>query len=131
MDRRKLSIRICLLVVFIFLVNFLAGKFHWYSSLPWFDMFVHFLGGFWLGLGVIYLFPPKISSSSSILKILLGVLIIGLAWEFFEIFVDANFSKKIFDIKDTLSDLCFDLAGGLTATLYFFKRIGVNTENKV
>ncbi|MBP9715483.1 MAG: hypothetical protein KBD52_03290 [Candidatus Pacebacteria bacterium] len=131
MDKRKLSIRICLLVIFIFVTNFLAGKFHWYSSLPWFDMFMHFLGGFWLALGVMYIFPPKINSSLSILKILLGVFVIGLLWEFFEVIVDANFSKKIFDVKDTLSDLCFDLAGGLVALLYFFKRIGVKPENKV
>lgn len=131
MDRRKLSVRICLLVIFIFITNFLAGKFHWYSSLPWFDMFMHFLGGFWLALGIMYVFPPKIKSSISILKILLGVLVIGLIWEFFEIIVDANFSKNIFDLEDTLSDLCFDLAGGLVALFYFFKRIGVKTENKV
>ncbi len=131
MDRKKLSIRICLLVIFIFLVNFLAGKFHWYSSLPWFDMFMHFLGGFWLALGIMYLFPPKMSSSSSILKILLGVLIIGLLWEFFEVIVKNKIFLETFDFRDTMSDIFFDLAGGLTAILYFFKRIGVKSENKV
>ena len=130
-DRKKLKIRLGLVTLLIYFLNTVAIKFYWYSSISWFDMPMHFLGGFWLGLGAIYLLLPKQDYRSSIIKTILIVLFFALAWEGFEFFVDANFSKKVFDIYDTLSDICFGLAGGFSAIFYFFKRIGVNTENKV
>jgi len=131
MNKRKLSIRVAILIIFIFLVNFSAGKFHWYSSLPWFDMPMHFLGGMWLGLAFIWLLPPNQSSRISILKIILGVLTIGLLWEVYEVLVDGAFSQKPFDLFDTVSDLFFDLAGGMTAVFYFFKRIILQSSNEL
>ncbi|MFA6324652.1 MAG: hypothetical protein WCX46_00245 [Candidatus Paceibacterota bacterium] len=126
-DRKIFSIRIGSLVFFIFLVNCIALRFHWYSSIWWFDMLMHFMGGFWLGLVFILLFWNKIFDFNLILKIILGVLFIGLGWEFFEITVNHFTIKEYFNVLDTISDICFDIAGGIFAILYFFK----NYINKI
>ena len=131
MNRRKLSIRMTLLVVFIFLINFVAMKLHWYSALWWFDMPMHYLGGLWLGLAMIYFFPPKLGSVKAIMWTIVGVMFFALAWEVFEYFVDENIARNGFDIYDTLSDICFDLAGAFTALFYFFKRIIIPEQNTV
>ena len=123
MKRKKLSIRVGSLVVFIFIVNYLAMNFYWYWSIWWFDMPMHFLGGFWLGLFLIWLFPLEKMSGKMIFKIILGVLLIGIFWEIFEVIVNNNTLQLPFNTLDTLSDIFFDLAGGTFAVFYFLKRI--------
>ncbi len=98
-------------------------KFYWYSSIWYLDMPMHFLGGVWIGLFSVYLFPPKEDSLKSILKILFIVLFIGISWEIFEILVDKFITQNSFNPLDTASDLFFDFAGGLFAIFYYFKRI--------
>ena len=106
-------------------------KFYWYSSIWYFDMAMHFLGGFWLGLASLYLFPLKDTSFKSILKIFLLVLLVGVGWEIFEVIVDRVITGNLFNTLDTISDICFDLAGGLSAILYFIKKIRPIRENIV
>jgi hypothetical protein len=128
MSQKNLLFKIASLIVFIFLVNFLAMKFHWYVSLWYFDMFMHFLGGFWLGLAFIWLLKPEFLNKATIFKVFLGVFFIGLAWEFFEIGVDEIFLKDNLNYLDIVSDMFFDLAGGFASILYlsfknsFFKK---------
>ncbi len=131
MNRRKLSIRVGLLIIFIFLINFAAMKLHWYSLLWWFDIPMHYLGGLWLGLATVYFLPPKSINIKSILKVILVMLFFAVGWEVFEYFVDENISRNGFDIGDTLSDICFDLAGAFTSVIYFFKRISNNQDNNI
>jgi len=127
MDRKKLLIRLALLIFFIFAANYSAMKFYLYSSLWWFDMLMHFLGGFWLGLVFLWLFLKENSSFpfsfTLVFKVILGVLLVGISWEIFEIIVNNFSTKNPFDNLDTISDIFFDIAGGLLATFYFFKRI--------
>lgn len=106
-------------------------KFYWYSSIWWFDMPMHLLGGFWVGLAVIYLLSLKEFNLSFILKVLIGVLFIGFFWEIFEILVDKNISQNPFNTLDTVSDMFFDLAGGGLSIVYFLKRIVYKIENKI
>ncbi len=122
MDRKKSFQRLAYLLFFIFVMHFLASEFYWYYSIWYFDMIMHFLGGFWLGLTSIYLFPPKNNSISSFLKILFLVLFTGVGWEVFEMVVNYAIAQNPFDILDTSSDLLFDLLGGLCAILYSWKK---------
>ncbi len=140
MDRKKLLIRIASLIFFIFILNYLAGKFYWYSAIWYFDIIMHFLGGLWAGLASIWFFS-RISDSFSdslssisfniVLKILLGVLVIGIAWEIFELYFINHIASNPFDLLDTISDIFFDLSGGLFAILYFFNQIMPKNKNKV
>jgi RsiW-degrading membrane proteinase PrsW (M82 family) len=82
-------------------------------------MIMHFLGGFWVALALVWLFFPKNNNLETMIKLLLGTLLVGIAWEFFEFFVNANIAQNSFDIEDTLSDLFFDMFGGGLAVFYF------------
>jgi len=126
MDRKKLLTYLAFLIFFIFAVNYAAMKFYWYFSIWYFDMPMHFLGGFWLGLALIWLFSVKELSFKIIFKIILGVFFIGILWELFEISIDKTITQNPFNILDTVSDMCFDLAGGGLSIIYFFKRIVYN-----
>ncbi len=133
MDRKKLSIRLISLIFFIFIVNYIANAFYWYSLIWYFDMPMHFLGGFWLGLYYVWLFPLKESETllSFVVKAILGVLLVGILWEIFQILVNNFIAQNPFDALDTLSDIFFDLAGGSCALIYFFKRIMFTNKNRV
>ncbi len=133
MEKKKLFIRIVLLISSIFIVNFLAGKFYWYSAIWYFDMIMHFFGGFWVGLAAIWFLFNKKSfyDPFHLLKIISMVLLVGVAWEIFE-FVFYNYvAENSFDVLDTISDLFFDLVGGIMAILYYTKCILLNEKNIV
>lgn len=132
MDRIKLAKFLLFLMFFIFISDYVAKELYWYSSILWFDMVMHFLGGFWVGLFFIWFLAPKNSSWRELIKVFIGVLIIGVLWEFFEVYIHNYISKYPFDIVDTLSDVSFDLAGGIFAVFYFFKkRIMPETRSRV
>lgn len=128
MNRKKLFIRLAVLVIVVFLINTLSFKFYWYSSMWWFDMFMHFLAGFWLSLCIIWLLKLENFSFKNILKIILFVLIIGLLWEMYEFYVDDNIARNGISTLDSTSDLFFDLAGGFSAILYVTKRFMNKTD---
>lgn len=131
MDQTKLSRLLICFLFFIFLLNYFALKLHWYFSVWYFDIPMHFLGGFWLGLAYVYLFPPKEKTINSVLKILLFVLTMGIGWEVFEISVNEVIVRNAFNYFDTISDIFFDLAGGSLAALCFFKLIMPIDKNGV
>ena len=131
MNRKKLIKVVISLILGIFLVNFLANKFYWYSTIWYFDMIMHFLGGLWIGLIFIYAFPPKDHSMSFILRTMLFVLFIGVSWELYEVLVNGVLAKDVFNSLDTISDIFFDLAGGFLAVLYFLRKIVLTSQNEV
>ncbi|MFA6585833.1 MAG: hypothetical protein WCS86_01595 [Candidatus Paceibacterota bacterium] len=131
MDYKKLAVRLFLLILLIFLVNYSAMQFHWYSSIWYLDMPMHFFGGFWIGLAFIWLFKIKEISFRLILKIISVVLLVGVLWEFFEIVVNNYIILDSFNTLDTLSDIFFDLAGGIFAILYFLKKVSLIKEDIV
>ena len=130
MDRKKLVKILAYLIFFILIVNFIAHKFYWYFSVWYFDIIMHFLSGFWIGLAFIYLFSPKNGSFFSVFKVLLFVFFVGVGWEIFEIFVNDIITQNSFDFLDTISDLFFDLIGGALAVLYFFKKNYVTIKGR-
>ncbi len=126
--KEKLFKQLAIIVSFIFAVNLLAMKFYWYYTIWWFDMPMHFSGGFFIGLLslTVYIsyflkknreFDPK----SIILISFLSALIVGVLWELFEFSLDTFINFRLQDIWDTLSDISFDLAGSLVAGLYFLR----------
>jgi len=94
-------------------------------------MFMHFLGGFWLSLYLIWLLNPKEINLKTIFRIMVGVFIIGIMWEFYEFYVDDTLAKNGISILDSTSDMFLDLTGGLTAVFYFMKRFMNVSINKV
>ena len=122
MSRRKLFLISASIIIFIFIINYLANFFYWYSSVWYFDMIMHFLGGFWVALALVWLFFPENINYKLIFGFLFGTLIVGLGWEFFEFFINANVARLPFDLVDTTSDLLFDLLGGCFALAFFSQK---------
>ncbi len=135
MDTKILFKRLAYLIAFIFIANFIANKFHWYYTIWWFDMLMHFTGGVWLGLVLIWFLNKRGSSLyldfALIGKVIAWVLLIGLLWEVFEFYFINYVAGNGFDKLDTLSDLLFDLSGGFLVALYFSHKDAIGGANKV
>jgi len=125
--QKKILKNIAILIVFIFLVNLLAIKFHWYYVIWWFDMPMHFVGGFFISLAVLWLYfyrnPWLNLKVNPIFISLLSVFIIGVLWEIFEFSLDQFFAINLLSPIDSLSDLFFDLSGGIVGTMYFLRKM--------
>ena len=131
MARKKLLIHIIVLMFFIFLTDKAAGKFYWYNSIWYFDMIMHFLGGVWVGLFFIYTLSVDEASLKSLWRVVLLTLLIGVSWEVYEFVVNNMIGRVPFDILDTLSDIFWDVAGGLVSLFYFSKIIMMVRGNKI
>ncbi len=127
------SKHILCLLTFILVVHIFASIYYWYWTYPWFDMPMHFLGGFWLAMLFFYFKPgfefrnPKFNKLPKYIItaiIILGfVALVGVIWEFFEFFCDVFIAAKGYievsqrGVGDTMGDLFFDLLGGLALIL--------------
>jgi hypothetical protein len=112
------------LIVVIALINMLATSFYWYWRIRWFDMPMHFLGGLWIAGSVLWFrfFSHELLSTprSFIPVVFIGVFsafLVGLGWEMYEASVSFSTLGYVNEIPDTISDLCFDILGGLVASV--------------
>jgi hypothetical protein len=115
------------LVVMIGVVNGLAEAHHWYWVYRWFDMPMHFAGGVWLaGMALWWHFYRNNIATQSFVAALIPSLIaalgVGLAWEVYEASISLVTVGHINDMRDTLSDLLFDILGGTAVA------VGVNVR---
>lgn len=109
----------------IFLALFVSGEFDLYSRLIYLDKVFHLLGGVVVAwFFVLYLRKdlPLVSRFKQFLLITACVSLVGVVWEFGEYLTHiygptySPWLLRYFDIgdlADTLSDLVFDLLGGL------------------
>jgi hypothetical protein len=106
----------------LFIVNSLTMKFFWFQSIWWFDMPMHFWGGFSSFLLIAYVFYKRFDlhrfSFRGMMTVLLLTILVGLLWEVLEYFLYTVLNGSKFDVIDTLSDVFFDIAGGLFAVLF-------------
>ena len=130
-NKKKILVRITSLILFISILNFIILKFHWYFSIWWSDMPMHFFGGFWLGLVFIWFLKPKNINFKNVAQIILATLFISLGWEIFEVLVNRVTVQDPFNTLDTISDICFDLSGAFISIFYFVKRIMIKENFKI
>lgn len=104
-------------------------KFHWYSIVWWFDMPMHAIGGLWVALTALYIYKYRkttledISRPNKMLAVaLVSVFVVGVLWEVFEFGTETIGTVDIANPIDSISDICFDLAGGILGSLYFVSR---------
>jgi len=117
--------------IFILIIQALAGCYFWYWSIKWLDIFMHILGGVFIGSISLYLYyysgyiaPKHFSHLSSLFVALSGTALIGIFWEFFEYVVDEYITVSGWlllegGVKDLLSDLFNDLLGSAVASIIF------------
>lgn len=119
-------------IVAIFIVNTLAIYLYLYNALWWFDMPMHFWGGAWLMTLVLatrLVIRPTDTTSDPMqvtrrtwLFALLFVFLIGFAWEAFEYIVQWYTGANLATPLDSISDLFFDMAGGVLMWLHLMKK---------
>lgn len=125
LSRKKVFALVSFFIFFIFFLNFSANKFYWYSSIWWFDLMMHFLGGLWLGLFFIWYdyenFVELNFNKKNLLNLIYFVLFVGIAWEIYEILVNILFAQNSFDAIDTFTDLIADTFGGVIIFIFLKK----------
>lgn len=113
--KSRLQLMLLLLASVVFATtHYLALTFSLYYLFPWFDIPMHLLGGAivalmyantaWCG----FTLPPRFTK---LVPTLAFVLIIGLLWEIFEIWIGIPLIEKGFE-RDIWFDLFNDLVGG-------------------
>jgi len=107
-------------------LQILAVMFSLYMFYWWFDIPMHFLGGFFVGILSLWSFFFAINyhgSPVTPLKVLvvgvLGALLVGLVWELFEYESGLTWNAIGSYQLDTIKDLTMDVLGGYTAYVYF------------
>jgi hypothetical protein len=113
------------LVIFIFILNKVANLFFWYTSIVWFDMLMHFLGGVFVALAVGSVLAGYLKNTENkkvFWIILASVLVVGLGWEVFEFSVQEIVKVTgLADVPDSVSDLFFDALGAAAGTFFVIR----------
>jgi hypothetical protein len=106
-------------------LNFLALFYGWYPEVPWLDLLLHFMGGVWVAAFSAWFFKEE----KRPVFILSFVALIGVLWELAEFSFLNDLVAYLFKaaqaaatLEDTLSDLLFDLLGGLAFIACLFYR---------
>lgn len=121
------------LAFLIFLLDRFAQTYSWYWQYPWFDVYMHVAGGFFVALSGLYIYyysgyitPRHQERFFAITLAVFSALFIGIMWEFFEFAIDVYTKTTINGITvmnqkigDTLGDLAADMVGALSAAFIF------------
>lgn len=99
----------------IALFHILALEYFWYWVYWWFDIPMHIVGGFIIGM-LVFLFVYPSSPVKALLFVIGAVLTVGVGWEVFE-YINGMFIEGTF-FPDTYHDIFADCAGALLAYLY-------------
>lgn len=106
------------------ILNIVGIKLYLFWATPYFDIPMHFLGGFWVALTVVWLWslrktevmPDKLKV---VLSAILGALVIGFLWEIYELYFGITFlSDGIRYWRDSGADFIMDYVGGVFGALY-------------
>lgn len=116
------------LIWMLALANGIAEQYHLYWIYRWFDIPMHFFGGVWVGLAVLWLCfrsgyvwketgPPL----SALVIGVVGGLLIGFVWEVYEFVVwqISGAGLPLNYVPDSLLDLVMDFLGSLVAYASF------------
>ncbi len=133
MHKHPLFITWSLLLLGIAILHIVAIELYLYWLYGWFDIFMHFLGGLFVGLSVLWLFFESgyITLSKHIRTITLVTLIsfalIGISWEIFQYSVGLFIGKEN-AVVDTSVDLLVGLIGALIARWLYINLFINNTH---
>lgn len=133
-------------IVLVMAVHVFALATGIYSKMPWFDVPMHFFGGYAMALlglacygwlrSFVDIKPKSTQKLSALAPMLIEmvfvvgfVMIIGVAWEWYEFLFDQfvgffveNFGVAQISLADTMDDLFNDLVGALTAWMLWRSR---------
>lgn len=118
------SICVMLFVVGLHWVASIEGL---YWTVDWFDVMMHFLGGLWTLLFILWVISTQYVSGLkkyvSISSLIIAVIVVGIIWEWHEIFFRfTSFSDPGYWF-DTNKDLVMDTLGAIFGILVYKKDI--------
>ena len=121
----------CIIIVAIF--HFFSLENSWYWTYKWIDIPVHIFAGLgialmalWISLKVKHIDNILGYKRKALLIILLTVLLFAVCWEIYELIFKATSINYIGYWRDSISDVCGSLVGGIIAFMYFTKRKRAN-----
>ena len=126
MSKKSFSILTLVIIYLILILDKLALHYSLYWHLWWFDIVMHFLGGFWLAFAAYYIFYfsgyfKKMSKKFSFFTLsLTTVILIGVLWELLECVAKVSTIQSNY-ILDTYLDLFMDVTGWLVAYFILLK----------
>ena len=136
MFTQKFLFNFVALIVATYLIGFSSDV---YYRIFWFDDALHFAGGMAVAIGASLFFKKDLAVSRRKLVIVVFLVgssaVIGIGWEFFEWILDrVFFTERVFrnqpSLNDTMSDLLFDISGGLLAALAYLKYVFTESLRK-
>lgn len=116
-------------LIVVFLMNIYPGSIlQWYARYPSFDIFLHFLGGFFIAMLIFSYYHKefkKLPQHMQFFAIIGMTMGIGVIWEFGEYIASQTlrdlflnkYSIRVYfigDLGDTMADLLMDTLGGIT-----------------
>ena len=136
MPRNRLLRDIAVLVCIIAALQFTAISFHLYWTFWWYDIILHFLGGIFVGLLILWFrffsgyfgVHQHTSEVSTFFFIVIATLIVGVGWEAFERALGQTWSVEGYYV-DTILDVIFDLIGSVVAFYFFRSRYMTHEKN--
>lgn len=135
MTKTKILKKLAFLVVAVFLLNSAGSLFGWYELLPWYDDFMHFLGGAWLGLVSVWFFFSFVKKTNqqkrnyiSLLTLLFFVFLGTLFWEALEYGMQSLWNNPglLAQKDDSIRDVLWGLLGGSISITNIFYKIRKN-----
>ncbi|MFA7192056.1 MAG: hypothetical protein WC089_02035 [Candidatus Paceibacterota bacterium] len=122
MTRKRIIKYTAILFSLLAIINILSMKFFWYQAIWWFDMPMHFVGGFTTLLLLTYFFYEKIQFDflfyRKIILLIFGAILVGLLWEVFEYIFNNIIAGVPWDIVDTSADIFWDTTGAICALVF-------------
>lgn len=128
-----------LALIILVTLHLFGSYFSWYWNLtyrdffgfdiPFYDIIIHLLAGFWIALVMLWL-----ASILGLMKSLIGyktksffiavisAIILGIGWELVENYYQVTTAEAVGYVFNTTLDIICDAFGGLLAFLYFVKK---------
>lgn len=114
---RRVAFLLVVALTLLAVIHIGALYFHWYWSVWWLDMVMHFFAGLWVGGVTIMLFARESSKWSALLYAVTATLFVGMLWEVYEQITGMTFAAHGATL-DMISDLTMDAVGGIAAFLH-------------
>lgn len=118
-SRNRATFTLLFLWVLLGTLHLAAIRFFWYWSLPWFDLFIHALGGLLLSATFAWMYSRLKGSHPSGGRVLLFVFGAALLWEGFEFLSGMTAINDPGFLFDTTTDIAAVVAGGVISRRLF------------
>lgn len=109
------------------IVDVVALALHLFDTIMWFDMIMHFLGGYFISTAALLILTRNFDRQFSYGELLFwgvgGAVIVGVLWECFELYFGITYFWSRGYWGDNGMDVTMDTFGGLMAVWYAYYKL--------